>query len=99
MPAKSVKSTLAYIQQAIRDCWEAQANLDEDDEEFKSLNSQIKAYQDLHTYLTDEEYVDGSDDVAITDEPTQEPEEVLEAHEDAETEEDDDEDDTDGDDD
>jgi hypothetical protein len=91
MPAKSVKSTLSYIQQAIRDCWEAQANLDDDDDEFKSLDSQIKAYQDLHTYLTDEEYVDGSDDVAITDEPTQEPEEVLEANEDSEEEPDEDE--------
>lgn len=79
MRSKSLKTTLSYVQQAIKDCWEAQANLDDDSEEFKSLTSEIKAYQDIHFYLSGEEYSgDDSEGVSVVEDIPVESDDVLE---------------------
>lgn len=56
MPAHSVKKIVAYIQRCIQECWQAQASLDEEEPDFKTLDSQIQAYQDIHTHITGEEF-------------------------------------------
>ena len=93
MSARSIKKTVAHVQQRINECWEAQALLIEEDPEYVALDEQIKAYQDVHVFLTEEEF-DGefdSDDGTAIAEPDPEPEEVLVKNEDT----DDDEEETD----
>ena len=79
MSARSIKKTVAHVQKRINECWESQALLIDEDPEYVALDEQIKAYQDVHVFLTDEEF-DGefdADDGAAIAEPDPEPEEVL----------------------
>lgn len=85
MSARSIKKTVSHVQQRINECWEAQALLIDEDPEYVALDEQIKAYQDVHVFLTEEEF-DGefdADDSAEVAEPEPEPEEVLVKNEDS----------------
>jgi hypothetical protein len=88
--SKSIKKTVTHIQRLINECWDAQALLSDDDPDYIALDNQIKAYQDVHVFLTDGEF-DGefSPDES---ESGLEPGEVLVKHEDADEDDEDDED-------
>ena len=79
MSSRSVKKTISHVQKRINECWESQALLADEDPEYAALDEQIKAYQDVHVFLTDEEFDGEFDEDAdsSTAEPDQEPEEVL----------------------
>lgn len=65
--SRSIKQTVSYIQKAIIECWESQKLLEEDSSEYKALDHQISAYQDVYKFLTDEEFdgEDEDDEVAV----------------------------------
>lgn len=51
-----------YLERAIQDCWDSQrALLDEDSIEYREIEFQIAAYQDVYSYLTGDEFT-GEDD-------------------------------------
>jgi hypothetical protein len=64
---KTLQSVLDHVRQAIRDCWSAQSALEPDDVEFKLLNEQVTAFQDVHTCITGYELGEegGDDDAPI----------------------------------
>jgi hypothetical protein len=92
MPAHAVSQAIAYAQKCIHECWEAQAELDDESPEHHDLDEQIKAYQDIHRFLTGDEFDgesgldDGApldpDKVLAEDEPTPKPAEPSDEDED-----------------
>jgi hypothetical protein len=92
MGKSATKQTIDYVQKAIQDCWESQGLLDPEDPEFKELDQQLIAYQDVHVHLTGEEFA--GDDVQDDETPTEEeePDKVLEENDDNDAEDEEDED-------
>lgn len=65
-----------FVQECIEGCWAAQkAMIDEQSDEYKALTARVEAFQEVHVFLTDDEY-DGSSEVLPDDEsPTPEEDE------------------------
>jgi len=84
-----------FVQECIESCWASQkAMIDEQSDEYKALTARVEAFQEIHVYLTEDEYDGGSSEVLPDDEspiPEEDDEPKVPVDEDADEEEDDDE--------
>jgi len=82
-----------FVQECIESCWAAQkAMIDEQSDEYKALNARVEAFQEVHVFLTDDEY-DGSSEVLPDDDgpiPEEDDEPKVPVDDDAEEEEEED---------
>jgi hypothetical protein len=57
-----------FVQECIENCWAGQkAMIDEESDDYKALTARVEAFQEVHVFLTDDEY-DGSSEVLPDDE-------------------------------